>query len=272
MPTGDGTWRITGRRSSSPTAATTTWPTTSSTWCWRVPGAPRRQGISCFIVPKFLVSEDGTPGERNSLECVSVEAKMGINASPTCVMAYDSAIGYLIGEANEGMRYMFKMMNNARLSVGVEGLSLGERAYQQAVEEYARERRRGACARAPAGRASPIVDHPDVRRMLTMQAHIEALRCLAYLNAESLDLASRHPDDQSAPGARELADLLTPILAGAPTSASSSPRWPGPRRDGLHRGDRRGPALPRRPHPRPSAKAPTASRPWTWSAASCRCA
>jgi hypothetical protein len=112
------------------------------------------------------------------------------------------------------MRYMFKMMNNARLSVGVEGLSLGERAYQQAVE-YARERRQGRAPGAPAGQASPIVDHPDVRRMLlTMRAHIEALRCLAYLNAESLDLASRHPDESVRTRRQELADLLTPITKG----------------------------------------------------------
>jgi hypothetical protein len=145
---------------------------------------------------------------------VSIERKMGINASPTCVMAYDSAVGFLIGEPNQGMRYMFKMMNNARLSVGVEGLALGERAYQQAVE-YALERRQGRAPGAPAGEVSPIVDHPDVRRMLlTMRAQIEALRCLAYLNAESLDLAARHPDEYVRTRREELADLLTPITKG----------------------------------------------------------
>ena len=121
------------RRSSSPTASTTS-PTTSSTSCW--PACPTRRraraGISCFIVPKFLVNDDGSLGERNAVECVSIEHKMGINASPTCVMAYDGAVGYLIGEPNQGMRYMFTMMNNARLSVGVEGLAIAERAYQQA--------------------------------------------------------------------------------------------------------------------------------------------
>jgi alkylation response protein AidB-like acyl-CoA dehydrogenase len=215
VPAGDGTWRVTGQKIFITYGDHDLADNIVHLVLARVPDAPPgTRGISCFIVPKFLVSEDGTPGERNSLECVSVEAKMGINASPTCVMAYDGAVGYLIGEANEGMRYMFKMMNNARLSVGVEGLSLGERAYQQAVE-YARERRQGRAPGAPAGQASPIVDHPDVRRMLlTMRAHIEALRCLAYLNAESLDLASRHPDESVRTRRQELADLLTPITKG----------------------------------------------------------
>jgi alkylation response protein AidB-like acyl-CoA dehydrogenase len=215
VPAGDGTWRITGQKIFITYGEHDLTDNIVHLVLARVPDAPPgTRGISCFIVPKFLVGEDGTPGERNSLECVSIEAKMGINASPTCVMAYDGAVGHLIGEANQGMRYMFKMMNNARLSVGVEGLSLGERAYQQAVE-YARERRQGRAPGAPAGQASPIVDHPDVRRMLlTMRAHIEALRCLAYLNAESLDLASRHPDESVRARRQELADLLTPITKG----------------------------------------------------------
>ncbi|HLT69115.1 MAG TPA: acyl-CoA dehydrogenase family protein, partial [Acidimicrobiales bacterium] len=109
------------------------------------------------------------------------------------------------------MRYMFKMMNNARLSVGVEGLAVGERAYQQAVA-YAKERRQGRAPGAPAGEQSPIVEHPDVRRMLlTMRSQLEALRCLAYLNAECIDLASRHPDEEVRTRRQELADLLTPI-------------------------------------------------------------
>src|SRR5947209_2808393 len=106
----------------------------------RVPGAPvGTKGISCFIVPKRLVSDDGSLGERNAVKCIGIEHKMGIHASPTCVLEFDDAVGYLIGEANAGMRYMFTMMNNARLSVGVSGLSIGERAYQQAVD-YASER------------------------------------------------------------------------------------------------------------------------------------
>ena len=215
VPAGDGTWRITGQKIFITYGEHDLSANIVHLVLARVPDAPPgTKGISCFIVPKFLVNEDGSLGGRNALECVSIEQKMGINASPTCVMAYDGAVGYLIGEPNQGMRYMFKMMNNARLSVGVEGLSLGERAFQQAVA-YARERRQGRAVGAPPGAESPIVDHPDVRRMLlTMRAQIEALRCLAYLNAESLDLAARHADPAVATARQELADLLTPITKG----------------------------------------------------------
>jgi alkylation response protein AidB-like acyl-CoA dehydrogenase len=212
VPADDGTWRITGQKIFITYGEHDLADNIVHLVLARVPDAPPgTKGISCFIVPKFLVHDDGSLGERNSLECVSIEQKMGINASPTCVMAYDGAVGYLIGEPNQGMRYMFKMMNTARLSVGVSGLALGERAYQQAVA-YALERRQGRAPGAPAGESSPIMDHPDVRRMLlTMRAHVEALRCLAYLNAESLDLAARHPDEAVRTWRQELADLLTPI-------------------------------------------------------------
>jgi 3-(methylthio)propanoyl-CoA dehydrogenase len=140
---------------------------------------------------------------------------MGIKASPTCVLAYgdnsDGAVGYLVGEENAGMRYMFTMMNNARLSVGLEGLALAERAYQMAVE-FAKERRQGRAPGAPAGEQSPIVEHPDVRRMLlTMKAYIETLRGLLYANAEALDWANHGPDEATRTAGQELADLLTPI-------------------------------------------------------------
>ncbi|HEX6166741.1 MAG TPA: acyl-CoA dehydrogenase [Acidimicrobiales bacterium] len=212
VPADDGTWRITGQKIFITYGEHDLADNIVHLVLARVPDAPPgTKGISCFIVPKVLVHDDGSLGERNSLECVSIEQKMGINASPTCVMAYDGAVGYLIGEPNQGMRYMFKMMNTARLSVGVSGLALGERAYQQAVA-YALERRQGRAPGAPAGESSPIMDHPDVRRMLlTMRAHVEALRCLAYLNAESLDLAARHPDEAVRTWRQELADLLTPI-------------------------------------------------------------
>ena len=215
VPADDGTWRITGQKIFITYGEHDLADNIVHLVLARVPDAPPgTKGISCFIVPKFLVDEDGSPGERNRVECVSIEQKMGINASPTCVMAYDGAVGHLIGEPNQGMRYMFKMMNNARLSVGVEGLSLGERAYQQAVE-YATERRQGRAPGAPAGESSAIVDHPDVRRMLlTMRSQIEALRCLAYLNAESLDLAAHHPDEVVRTARQELADLLTPVTKG----------------------------------------------------------
>ena len=212
VPADDGTWRITGQKIFITYGEHDLADNIVHLVLARVPDAPPgTKGISCFIVPKVLVHDDGSLGERNSLECVSIEQKMGINASPTCVMVYDGAVGYLIGEPNQGMRYMFKMMNTARLSVGVSGLALGERAYQQAVA-YALERRQGRAPGAPAGESSPIMDHPDVRRMLlTMRAHVEALRCLAYLNAESLDLAARHPDEAVRTWRQELADLLTPI-------------------------------------------------------------
>ena len=215
VPADDGTWRITGQKIFITYGEHDLAENIIHLVLARVPDAPPgTKGISCFIVPKFLLNEDGTPGERNTVECVSIEQKMGINASPTCVMAYEDSVGYLIGEPNEGMRYMFKMMNNARVSVGVSGLSLGERAYQQAVA-YAQERRQGRAPGAPKGESSPIVDHPDVRRMLlTMRAQIEALRCLAYLNAESLDLATNHPDEETRTRGQERADLLTPITKG----------------------------------------------------------
>jgi 3-(methylthio)propanoyl-CoA dehydrogenase len=145
---------------------------------------------------------------------VSIEHKLGIHASPTCVMSYGDAGGavdYLIGEVNQGMRYMFTMMNNARLSVGVQGLAIAERAYQDALR-YAQQRRQGRAVGAPAGVPSPIVDHPDVRRMLlTMKAYIEAMRALLYTNAVSIDLARHHHDPAERAARRELADLLTPI-------------------------------------------------------------
>jgi 3-(methylthio)propanoyl-CoA dehydrogenase len=212
VPADDGTWRITGQKIFITYGEHDLTDNIVHLVLARVPDAPPgTKGISCFIVPKFLVNDDGSLGERNSLECVSLERKMGIHASPTCVMAYDGAIGYLIGEANQGMRYMFTMMNNARVSVGLEGLSLAERAYQQSAA-YAAERRQGRAPGAPAGESSPIVEHPDVRRMLlTMKAQIEALRCLAYLNGESIDLAKAHPDESVRQWRQELADLLTPM-------------------------------------------------------------
>jgi alkylation response protein AidB-like acyl-CoA dehydrogenase len=215
VPADDGTWRITGQKIFITYGEHDLSDNIVHLVLARVPDAPPgTKGISCFIVPKHLVADDGSVGERNAVHCVSIEHKMGINASPTCVMAYDGAVGYLIGEPNQGMRYMFKMMNNARLSVGVEGLSLGERAYQQAVA-YAAERRQGRAPGAPAGESSAIIEHPDVRRMLlTMRAYIEALRCVAYLNAECLDLAQAHPDEAVRAARQELADVLTPITKG----------------------------------------------------------
>jgi 3-(methylsulfanyl)propanoyl-CoA dehydrogenase len=215
LPADDGTWRITGQKIFITYGEHDLAGNIIHLVLARVPDAPPgTRGISCFIVPKFLVAVDGTLGERNSIECVSIEDKMGINASPTCVMAYDHAVGYLIGEPNEGMRYMFKMMNTARLSVGLEGLAVGDRAYQQAVA-YAKERVQGRPIGTAAGDEATIIDHADVRRMLlTMKAHLEALRCVLYLNAESIDLAKAHPDEAVRADRAELVDLLTPISKG----------------------------------------------------------
>jgi hypothetical protein len=167
-----------------------------------------------FIVPKFLVNPDGSLGERNDVRVVSIEHKLGIHASPTCVLAFGDgggAVGYLVGEENAGMRYMFTMMNAARLAVGVEGLSVAERAYQLALE-YAKERRQGTALGAPKGTQSPIIEHPDVRRMLlTQRAYIEAMRCLMYDNAAQIDIAHHHPDESMRAQADGRAQLLTPL-------------------------------------------------------------
>lgn len=172
------------------------------------------RGISLFIVPKYLPKEDGTPGERNDLRCVSIEHKLGIMGSPTCVMSYgddEGAIGYLVGEENRGLEYMFTMMNNARLSVGVQGLSIAERAYQQA-RSYALDRKQG---RAGAKKTAPIVDHADVRRMLmTMRSHAEAMRGLAFDTMLALDQEKRHEDAAWRASAGRRVGLMTPVVKG----------------------------------------------------------
>jgi alkylation response protein AidB-like acyl-CoA dehydrogenase len=182
----------------------------------RTPDAPAgTRGISLFIVPKFLLGPDGRPKDRNDLRCVSLEHKLGIHASPTAVMAYgdnDGAIGYLVGEENRGLEYMFTMMNNARLNVGLQGVAIAERAYQQACS-YARSRVQGREPGA-AGKAGavPIIRHPDVRRMLlTMRAATEAARALTYFAFASLDLAKRHPDADERARHQARVDLLTPV-------------------------------------------------------------
>ncbi len=181
----------------------------------RIPGAPPgTRGVSCFLVPKFLPSASGGVGERNDLHCVSIEHKLGIHASPTCVMAYgdgDGAVGYLVGEENAGMAAMFTMMNHARLGVGLEGVAIAERAYQQALA-YAHERRQGRAPAAPRGEISAIIDHPDVRRMLLdMRSATSAMRGLAYRNAEAIDRAERSTDAAARQAAGERAALLTPL-------------------------------------------------------------
>lgn len=181
----------------------------------RTPDAPPgTRGLSCFLVPKRLPSADGSAGARNDVRCVSIEHKLGIRASPTCVMAYgdgEGAVGFLVGEENGGMPAMFTMMNEARLSVGLEGVGIAERSYQQALA-YARERRQGRAPGAPAGESSAIIDHPDVRRMLLdMRSATSAMRGLAYRNAEAIDRARHGSDAAQRQAADEQAALLTPL-------------------------------------------------------------
>ncbi|MCR9219130.1 MAG: acyl-CoA dehydrogenase [Alphaproteobacteria bacterium] len=173
------------------------------------------KGISLFIVPKLLPDESGAPGARNDLRCVSLEHKLGIHGSPTCVMAYGDdagAVGYLVGEENRGLEYMFTMMNNARLNVGLQGLAISERAYQQA-RAFAKDRRQG---RGPDGDGpAPIVRHADVRRMLmTMRSYTEAMRALVLDAMVMLDMAHRHGEDGYRSYAKRRVDLLTPVIKG----------------------------------------------------------
>ena len=184
----------------------------------RTPTAPEGvKGISLFVVPKFLVNDDGSLGARNDVRCVSIEHKMGIHASPTAVLAFGDgpgAIGYLIGEENRGLEYMFIMMNEARFGVGVQGLGVAERAYQQALAN-AKDRVQGKDATAPKGPSVPIIRHPDVRRMLmSMKSRVEAMRALAYVVAAMFDQAHRASDEAARNAAHAGVDLLIPILKG----------------------------------------------------------
>jgi alkylation response protein AidB-like acyl-CoA dehydrogenase len=184
----------------------------------RRPDAPEGvKGISLFIVPKYLVNPDGSLGKRNDVKCVSLEHKLGIHASPTAVMALgdkDGAIGYLVGEPNSGLEYMFTMMNHARLAVGLEGVAISERAYQQALA-YAKERVQGKAAGAKGVEKATIIKHPDVRRMLmSMKAQTEAMRALAYFAAGAMDHANRHPDRNQRANYQAMLDLLIPVVKG----------------------------------------------------------
>ncbi|HAS51996.1 MAG TPA: acyl-CoA dehydrogenase [Gammaproteobacteria bacterium] len=184
----------------------------------RTPDAPEGvKGISLFIVPKFLIHSDGSLGVRNDVHAVSIEHKLGIHASPTCVMAFgdqDGAIGYLVGEENKGLAYMFIMMNEARFKVGLQGLAIGERAYQ-AAREYARDRVQGRPVGVKSGDRVTIIHHPDVRRMLlTMKAQNEAMRALAYVVAAQMDLGRKHPDLTTRQRHQARVDLLIPVVKG----------------------------------------------------------
>ena len=184
----------------------------------RTPDAPPGvKGISMFLVPKFLVNADGTLGARNDVHCVSIEHKLGIHASPTAVMSYgehDGAVGYLLGEENRGLEYMFVMMNMARFGVGVQGLGIAERAWQQA-NAYAKERVQSADIGVRGGAPVTIIHHPDVRRMLmSMKARVEAMRALAYVTAAQFDRALRHADETERGRAQAFVDLMIPVVKG----------------------------------------------------------
>jgi len=214
-PQPDGTWRLKGQK------IFITWGEHDCAEniihfvLARTPGAPAgTKGISLFLVPKVLVNPDGSLGERNDLRCVSIEHKLGIHASPTCVMSYgdnDACVAYLVGEENAGMRAMFTMMNHARINVGLQGVAIAERAYQGALA-YARERVQSARLGAPSREPVRIIEHADVRRMLlTMKARAEAVRALAYFNAAAVDRGVHGADEDARRAARGLADLLTPL-------------------------------------------------------------
>jgi 3-(methylthio)propanoyl-CoA dehydrogenase len=183
----------------------------------RTPDAPEGvRGISLFIVPKFLVNPDGTLGRRNDAKCASLEHKMGIHASPTAVMIYgekEGAIGYLVGEENRGLEYMFIMMNAARFAVGMEGIAIAERAYQQALA-YAKDRIQSRDL-SGGGKSVPIIRQPDVRRMLmSMKSQLEAMRALAYVVAAAMDAAHKHPDAKERARNQAFVDLMIPVVKG----------------------------------------------------------
>ncbi|MCE2526105.1 MAG: acyl-CoA dehydrogenase C-terminal domain-containing protein [Actinomycetia bacterium] len=181
----------------------------------RIPGGPPgTKGISLFIVPKRLVGPDGKPGELNDIRTVSLEHKLGIHGSPTCILSYGEnggAVGYLVGPEHGGMARMFTMMNAARIAVGQGGLAVAERAYQKALE-FSWQRRQGRAVGAPAGEQSLIVEHPDIRRMLaTMKAQIEAMRALLFYCVASVDRAYHAESEEERTAKQELVALLTPV-------------------------------------------------------------
>ncbi len=212
-PVGDGSYKITGQKIYITYGEHDLAENIIHLVLARTPGAaPGTKGISMFLVPKYFVNQDGSLGDRNDVTCVSVEHKLGIHGSPTCVLSYGDnggAIGWLVGGEGAGMRNMFTMMNNARLSVGLQGLALSERAYQQSLQ-YAQDRLQGTAIGAAKGTSSPIIEHPDVRRLLmTQRAWIDAMRCLVYENAAAIDRAAS--GGPAAEAAREWTDLLIPL-------------------------------------------------------------
>ncbi len=190
----------------------------------RVSGAPEGvKGISLFVVPKFMVNQDGSLGARNDVHCVSIEHKMGIKASPTAVLQYGDhggAVGYLVGQENRGLEYMFIMMNAARYAVGVQGIAIAERAYQKAVA-YAKDRVQSRPVDGSLSAAAPIIHHPDVKRMLmTMRASTEGCRAMATVAAAAYDAAHHHPDAEVRKQNASFYEFLVPLVKGYSTEMS----------------------------------------------------
>ena len=224
VPQGDGTYKIFGQKIFITYGEHDMTDNIIHLVLARLPDAPEGvKGISLFVVPKFLLNADGTPGERNDVHCVSIEHKLGIHASPTAVLAFGDnggAIGTLVGEANRGLEYMFIMMNEARFAVGMEGLALSERAYQQALA-YAKDRVQGTEAGVRGGPKVSIIHHADVRRMLmSMKSQIEAQRALAYVVGAATDMAHHHPDEAVRAQNQAFMDLMIPVVKGWLTESS----------------------------------------------------
>ena len=223
-PVGDGTYRIFGQKIFITYGEHDMTDNIVHLVLARTPNAPEGvKGISLFVVPKFMLKADGTPGERNDVYCVSIEHKLGIHGSPTAVLAFGDhggAIGTLVGEQNRGLEYMFIMMNAARFNVGLEGLGDAERAYQRAVV-YAKERVQGTEVGVRGGPKVPIIRHPDVRRMLmSMRARVEAMRALAYVTAAAQDNAHANPDEDERRKGQAFADLMIPVVKGWSTESA----------------------------------------------------
>jgi acyl-CoA dehydrogenase len=215
-PQGDGTHKITGTKIFISAGEHDLSENIIHLVLAKIPGGPEgTRGISLFVVPKFLVNPDGSLGARNSLSCGALEEKMGIHGNATCVMNYDGATGYLVGEEHKGMRAMFTMMNAARLGVGIQGIGLSEVAYQNAVT-YAKDRLQGRSLKGPQSPdkpADPIIVHPDVRRMLmNMKAFNEGARALAAWTGLRIDIAHKDPDEKTREAADDVVGLLTPVI------------------------------------------------------------
>ncbi len=223
VPAADGTYRLSGQKIFITYGEHEMTPNIVHLVLARLPDAPPGvKGISMFVVPKFVVGADGAPGARNDVRCIALEEKLGIHGSPTCTMSLGEAggaVGELVGERNRGLEYMFVMMNDARFGVGLQGIAIGERAYQQAAA-YAAERVQGRDA--DTGEPVTIDRHPDVRRMLlTMQANVLATRLVACVAAGWFDIAEHSRDPAAAQRARRYVDLLMPVVKGWSTELGS---------------------------------------------------